>query len=155
MAGNLRINRNEILTLVSTFWTERAAGIIGVPAVAKLVIADVDSDNNPGDEVNPAAGGNTKPFARVRIQHTQSQGKAISGRRNRNYGALTANLFVPRTKSNAWTKSGDLAEELVLALRRHRGNVYFTGVTPRERPINNGFNQVDVASDFFWDQFGA
>lgn len=154
MAGNLRTNRNEILKTVSDFWEQNAAAILGVPSVAKLVIADVDNDGNP-DEVNPAAGGNTKPFARVRVQHTQSQNKAISGRRYRNNGAITANLFVPRLKSSAWTKAGDLADAFVMVLRSHRGNVYFVDVTPRERPINNGFNQVDVVAGFFWDQFGA
>lgn len=154
MGGNLRLNRNEIIKVASDFWTQQAAAVLEVPAVAKLVISEVDNDGNP-DEVNPAAGGNKLPYARIRIQHTQSQNKAISGRRYRNNGTFTANLFVPRTRSDAWMRNGNLAEGLVMALRKHRGNVYFVNVTPRERPINNGFNQVDVVSDFFWDQFGA
>lgn len=146
MAGDLRSNRNEIIKLVSDFWST-APAIVGVPgAYPKLVIADVDNDGNPGDK------GNTLPFARLRIQHTGSQARAISGRRWQNNGVITVNLFVNRTRTDAWFRSGLLAEALVHSIRKHRGNVYFRDVGFRERPINNGFNQADVTAGFFWDQ---
>lgn len=153
MAGDLRSNRNELIKLVSDFWENAAVGIVGLPGpYTKLVIADVDNDSNP-DEVSAEAAKNQKPFARLRIQHAQSGPRSISGRRYRNDGGITVNLFIPRQRTSAWTRAGLLADALILALRQHRGSVQLTGVTPRERPINNGFSQIDVVSDFYWEQF--
>lgn len=147
MAGDLRSNRNEIIKLVSDFWVG-APDIVGLSGkYPKLVIADVDNDGNPGD------GGNLLPFARLRIQHTNASATSISGRSYRNEGTITVNLFVNRSRSNAWLMCGQLADALTLSIRKHRGNVYFRDVTPRERPINNGFNQTDVVAGFYWDQF--
>jgi hypothetical protein len=153
MAGDLRTNRNELIKVVSDFWSGAAGGIIGLGDVAKIVIADVDNDGNPDGEINPAAGGNKKPFARMRIQHTEARPRSISARRYRTNGAITVNLFVPRIRSDAQAKSILIGEALTSVLRKHRGSVCLTGVTPRERPINNGFNQIDVVSDFYWEQF--
>lgn len=147
MAGTLRDNRNEIIKLVSDFWAG-APAIVGVPGpYPTLVIADIDNDGNPD------ASGNKLPFARLRIQHTQSVAKSISKRVYQNNGVITVNLFVNRTRSDAWMRCGELGNALKLAIRSHRGNVYFKDVTLRERPINNGFNQVDVSAAFWWLEF--
>lgn len=154
MGGDLRTNRNEMLTEIANFW-KLAPGIVGLPGTyPEIVIRDTDSDNNP-DDVIPTATSKSLPFLRVTVQHTQSSSRAISGRRYRNNGVVTVNLFVPRIRTDANRRCIDLASALTAALKKHRGNVYFVNVTPRERPINNGFSQVDVVSDFFWDQFGA
>lgn len=153
MAGDLRTNRNEIIVLVRAVWNT-APAIIGLPGpYPDVVIADIDKDNNPDGEVNPGAGGNTKPFARMRIQHTEARPTSISGRRYRQNGTLTVNLFVPTKRSDAHAKSILIGDAMAYALRRHRGSVQFLGVTPRERPVNNGFNQIDVVSDFYWEAF--
>lgn len=154
MAGDLRSNRNEVIKLIRDFWQQSAPGIIGLPGkYPDLVIADIDKDNNPDGEVNPGAGGNSQPFARMRIQHTEARPTSISGRRYRQNGTVTANLFVPVKRSDAQAKSILVGDALVSVLRRHRGSVNFLGVTPRERPVNNGFNQIDVVSDFYWEAF--
>jgi hypothetical protein len=153
MAGDLRSNRNELITLVNTFWNT-APSIVGLPGpYPKLIIADVDNDGNPDGDFNPAAGRNNKPLARMRIQHTEARPTSISLRRYRNNGSLTVNLFVPRERTDAQAKSILLGDALSDVLRRHRGSVNLKGVTPRERPINNGFNQIDVVTDFYWEQF--
>lgn len=153
MAGDLRSNRNELIRLVWDFWSA-APAIIGLPGpYPEVVIADVDKDNNPDGEVNPGAGGNNKPFCRMRIQHTEARPTSISGRRYRQNGSVTVNLFVPGKRTDASAKAILIGDALSSVLRKHRGSVNLTGVTPRERPINNGFSQIDVVSDFYWDAF--
>jgi hypothetical protein len=152
VAGTLRDNRNEIIKVVRDFWVA-APTLVGLPGpYAKIVVADADNDSNP-DDVNPGAGGNKLPFCRVRVQHAEGVPTSVSGRRWRNSGTVTVNLFVPRTRTDAWMRCGELGDKLTDAFRKSRGNVSYRSVTPRERPNNNGFNQVDVVADFYWTSF--
>lgn len=147
MAGNLRANRNEIIRVASVVWAG-APTFFAKPKLPPLVIAAADGDGNPDDN-------QTKdPWARIRVQHTASFPTSIKGTLYRNEGGFIINVFVFRDKTNAWTKAEEFAEVLANAYRaaNGKGNVTYTGVTVRERPINNGFSQVDVVGGFYWLQ---
>ena len=139
--------RNELIVTVQNAWRD-APALIGKPGpFAPIVIVAFDDDGNPNDN------NNKKPWMRVRIQHTQSRATSISNRVYRNEGTLTANIFVIREKSDAGNVAELIGDCVKLALRQHRGVANTKDVTLRERPINNGFSQVDVSAGFWWTEF--
>lgn len=147
--NRLRDRRNEIIRLVTAAWADVPA-IVGMPGpFTPIVLADGSGDDTPKE--NP----HRKPWLRLRVQHTQSGSTSISGRAYRNNGTITLNVFVNRDASDAWNKCQLIGDALKLAIRKHRGNVYFRDVTLRERPVNNGFSQTDVSAAFWWTEFSG
>lgn len=147
--NRLRDRRNEVIRLVTDAWLA-APAVVGMPGpFIPLVLADGSEDDIP--KGNPQR----KPWARLRVQHTASAGTSISGRSYRNNGTITINVFVNRDSSDAWNKCQLIGDALKLAIRKHRGNVYFKDVTLRERPVNNGFSQTDVSAAFWWTEFSG
>lgn len=145
----LRERRNEVIRFVTDAWAG-APAIVGTPGpFPDIVISEGIGEDTPPN--NPQK----KPWLRLRLQHTVSGATSISGRAYRNNGTLTLNVFVFRDKSSAWNKAQLVGDALKLAIRKHRGNVYFKDVTLRERPVNNGFSQVDVTANFWWTEFSG
>lgn len=143
--NNLRERRNEIIRVVDTAW-KAAAAATGV----KGPFLDLEIAAASGEDAPPPQSASRAPWARLRVQHTASQSTAISGRKYRNEGSITVNVFTFRNTSAAWNDCQLIGDFLKLAIRKHRGNVQFYDVTMRERPVNNGFSQVDVVASFYW-----
>lgn len=147
-ASKLREHRNEIIRVVTAAWLAAPAGAGVNKEILPLLVAAAT-----GDDVSPQDKTNKKAWARLRVQHTNSRATSISRRSYRNEGTITINVFTFRDTTGAWNDAELLADYVATALKKYRGSTNLTGITVRERPVNNGFSQVDVVAGFYWTEF--
>lgn len=147
MAASLDEARNEVLTLFQTAFISEAAKL-GVDVNKNITVGFFDPDAIPGEGKNPA----NKPWARMTMAHVNSR-RPLGARRITRDGVLTLQIFFYRNKTNADAMCQRLGDAVAKAVERHTGQVSLFGITPAERPINNGFAQTDVAARFQYTTF--
>ena len=97
---------------------------------------------------------NDTAWARVRLQHTNGGQSTLCGesgsRRFARRGIVTISIFVP--VGGGQTKAYELAQMVANAYEDARLDVWFRNTRIREMGASGAFEQVDVLSDFHYDE---
>ena len=93
-------------------------------------------------------------WAKVRLQHTNGGQSSLSGesgsRRFARRGIVAISIFVP--VGGGQTKAYELAQMVANAYEDARLDVWFRNTRIREMGASGAFEQVDVLSDFHYDE---
>ena len=94
------------------------------------------------------------PWARVILRHADGRQSSLTGdvgtKRYDRSGVLLAQIFTPVGRGQ--TECYQLAKRVMNAFEDARLDVWFRNVRLNERGSSGSFNQIDVLTDFLYDE---
>ena len=131
---NVTEARDKIYNIFRTVWGQRGP----------VVWCDIPA-TPPSEDI---------PWAKVRLQHTNGGQSSLSGesgsRRFSRRGIVAISIFVP--VGGGQTEAYELAQMVANAYEDARLDVWFRNTRIREMGASGAFEQMDVLSDFHYDE---